>query len=33
MPNPSITLFTTIIAHTPSVTLMIDAKAIYRVRR
>ena len=31
--NPLITAFTTIIVATPSVTLMIDAKAIYRVRR
>ena len=31
--NPDITLLTTIIIPTPSVTLMIDARAIYRVRR
>ena len=31
--KPAITLLTTIIVATPSVTLMIDAKAMYRVRR
>ena len=31
--KPDITLLTTIITATPSVTLMIDAKAMYRVRR
>ena len=31
--NPSITLLTTIIVATPRVTLMIDANAMYRVRR
>ncbi len=31
--KPSITLLTTIIVATPSVTLMIDANAMYRVRR
>ena len=31
--KPSITLLTTIIVATPSITLMIDANAMYRVRR
>ena len=31
--KPAITLLTTIIVATPSVTLMIDASAMYRVRR
>ena len=31
--KPAITLLTTIIVATPNITLMIDAKAMYRVRR
>src|SRR5690606_5582240 len=31
--NPAITALTTIIVATPSITLMIEASAIYRVRR
>jgi hypothetical protein len=31
--KPDITLLTTIIVATPSMTLMIDANAMYRVRR
>ncbi len=31
--KPAITLLTTIIVATPSVTLMIEARAMYRVRR
>ena len=31
--KPDITLLTTIIVATPSITLMIDAKAMYRVQR
>ncbi len=31
--KPAITLLTTIIVATPSITLMIDARAMYRVRR
>ena len=31
--KPAMTLLTTIIVATPSMTLMIEAKAMYRVRR